>query len=95
MTDPITEKVLAAVASVKHIERERVSPDSSLEELGFDSLDATVLLFELEKQFETTISDEEFRTVRSVRDIVEEVSRLAANPGPDSGLDPVPPEAKE
>jgi acyl carrier protein len=77
VTDPFADKVLSAVASVKHIPRERVSPESSLQELGFDSLDATVLMFELEKQFQVTIPDDGVRSVRTVADIVEEVRKLA------------------
>ena len=83
MADPFAETVLSAVASVKHLAREKVSLESSLQELGFDSLDTTVLLFELEKQFQISISDEEVRTVRTVRDVVEGISRLVANAAPD------------
>lgn len=79
MTDPFTERVLSAVASVKRIPRERISLESSLEELGFDSLDKIVMLFELEKQFQISISDDEARSVRSVRDIVEGAAKLVAN----------------
>ena len=79
MTDHLSDKVLSAVASVKHIPREKVSVESSLQELGFDSLDATVLMFELEKQFQVTIPDDGVRSVRTVADIVAEVSKLAAS----------------
>ena len=78
MADPFTEKVLSAVASVKHLSREQVSLDRSLQELGFDSLDTTVLLFELEKQFQISIPDEGVRSVRTVRDVVDGVARLIA-----------------
>ena len=73
------EKVLSAVASVKHIPRERISLESSLEELGFDSLDKIVMLFELEKQFQVSISDDAVRSVRSVSDVVEGAAKLVAN----------------
>ena len=90
MTDPVTEKVLSAVASVKHIPQEQVSLDSTLQDLGFDSLDTTILLFELEKQFQFSISDEEVRSVRSVRDVAEGVVRLVGT----APLDSATPEGK-
>ena len=79
MADPFAEKVLSALASVKHIPRERISLESTLEELGFDSLDKIVMLFELEKQFQISISDDAVRSVRSVRDVVEGAAKLGAN----------------
>ena len=90
MADPFAEKVLSAVASVKHIAREQISLESSLQDLGFDSLDATVLMFELEKQFQVSISDDEVRSLRSVRDIVDGIGRLVAN----ASLDPALPEGR-
>jgi len=78
VADTFTENVLCAVASVKRLPRERISLESSLVELGFDSLDTMVLLFELEKQFQISISDEAVRAVRSVRDVVDGVATLVA-----------------
>lgn len=83
MVDSLAEKVLAAVASVKRISPEQVALESSLQELGFDSLDTTVLLFELEKRLQVSIPDEAARTVRTVRDIVEGVAKLTATPSLD------------
>lgn len=84
VSDALTEKILATLAAVKHLPRDKVSLDSSLQELGLDSLDTITLLFELEKQFHIAISDEQVRSLRSVRDIVEGVRRLAAGAALDS-----------
>ena len=84
MADLFTEKVLSAVASVKHIQREQIALDSALQELGFDSLDTTVLLFELEKQFQISIPDEAVRSVRTVGDVVDGVARIIAGASRDS-----------
>lgn len=81
--EPFTERVLAALASTKHIPREQISLESSLPDLGFDSLDKVTLLFELEKQFQLSIPDEEVRSIHSVRDIVEAISRLVASASSD------------
>ncbi len=78
VSDAFSEKILATLAAVKHMPRDKVSLDSSLAELGLDSLDTITLLFELEKQFHISISDEHVRSLRSVRDVVEGVRQLAA-----------------
>lgn len=80
--EQVAEKVLLALASVKHIPRERISLESSLQDLGFDSLDKITLLFELEQQFQLSIPDEQLRPIRSARDVVEEISKLVANGSP-------------
>jgi acyl carrier protein len=77
MPDEIAEKVLTVLASVKRIPRESISLDSGLQELGVDSLDTIVLVSELEDQMKIVISDEAVRSIRSVRDIVEGVRKLA------------------
>jgi acyl carrier protein len=79
MMDENSEKVVSAIASVKHIPREMISLDSSLEGLGFDSLDRITLLFELEKQFNISVPDDAVPALRVVRDVVEGVARLVAN----------------
>jgi acyl carrier protein len=79
MPDPVTEKVISTLASVKHIPRENISLESSLPELGFDSLDTITLLFELESQFKVSISDEAAKSIRCVRDIVDGINQLSAS----------------
>lgn len=78
MTDSVVEKVVAALASLKHLSHERITLDSSLADLGFDSLDVVTMLFELEKEFEISIPDAEARSVSTVRDIAEGVRKLLA-----------------
>ena len=78
MDDVVAEKVISVLASVKRIPRESISLDSSLENLGLDSLDVITMLFELEKEFQISIPDDEARLVRNVRDIVEGVRKLLA-----------------
>ncbi len=78
MSDPIIEKVLSLVAAVKRLPPERVRVDSTLEELGFDSLDRVNLLFEVEGAFDISISDEQARSIKSVREVVDGVRALTA-----------------
>ncbi len=80
MPQPIAEQVFATLASVKRIPREKITLDSSLAELGMDSLDAITMLFELENAFKISIPDEQARSIRCVRDIVEGIEKLLIAP---------------
>jgi acyl carrier protein len=77
--DAITGKVLAAVAGVKHLQPEAVSPDQSLIDLGFDSLDTVNLLFVLEEEFKISISDDEAGRIRTVGDIIAGIRQLTSS----------------
>ena len=79
MSDGMAETVLAILASVKRIPREQIALDSRLQDLGIDSLDTIVLLCELEEKFQISIPDEQARSIRNVRDIVEGIRRLVEN----------------
>ena len=79
--DAVTEQVLSLVAVVKRIPREQVRADSSFEQLGIDSLDGTTLLFEVEGAFDISIPDEQARSIRSVRQMIEGVKALLAAAG--------------
>ncbi len=76
MSDAVTEKIVSTLASVKHIPADKIALDSSLQDLGVDSLDTFTLLFELENQFQISIPDDEAKAIRSVNDIVEGVKKL-------------------
>ncbi len=73
-----TAEILAAIAKSERIPVERITLDSSFEELGIDSLDGFNLLYEVENQFNVTISDEDAREIRDVRSLIAVVERLLA-----------------
>jgi acyl carrier protein len=77
MTD-VEKKVCAIIAQQKRIDPERVTIDSSFEELGLDSLDAVNILFELEGAFDISISDEQARKIKNVREMVDGVKALVS-----------------
>ena len=76
MSDEFTQRVLKTIASAKRIPPETVTIDSEFQTLGIDSMDAVEILFALENEFDINIPDDEVRTVKSVRDLVEGVWRL-------------------
>jgi acyl carrier protein len=80
--EQLAEKVLSALGSIKHIPRETISLETSLQDLELDSLDKITLLFELELHLDLSIPDEEFRSVRTVSDVVEAISKLMAKSSP-------------
>ena len=76
MSDELAERVQSVIASSKRIPREQVTIDSTLEGLGLDSLDQLNLLFALESEFNISISDEQAKSIRTVREMVEGVGKL-------------------
>jgi acyl carrier protein len=86
MADPVAEKVIATLASVKRIPADKITVDTNLQELGIDSLDVFTLLFELENAFKISIPDDDVRSIRTVNDIVEGIKKLLAAAPPNTSL---------
>lgn len=78
--DTIAEQVISVIALAKRMPRETVPLDSSLAELGFDSLDTVVLVSDLEDHFTIRIADGDAHSIRTVRDVVEGVKKLKDAP---------------
>lgn len=86
MSDLVTEKVIATLASVKRIPVDKITVNTNLQELGIDSLDVFTLLFELENAFKISIPDDDVRSIRTVNDIVEGIKKLIAAAPPDTSV---------
>lgn len=71
------EQIQAALVELFEIEPGQISPEARLnEDLEIDSIDAVDLLDRLRRQTGRKISAEEFRTVRTVGDLVDAVHAL-------------------
>ena len=70
------------IAKQKRIPSDQVTIDSTFQELGLDSLDAVNILFELEGEFNISISDDQARQIKDVRQMIEGVSALIAEKKP-------------
>jgi acyl carrier protein len=93
MSDELAGKVISILASVKHIPREKITLESSLADLGFDSLDTISMLFELESAFQISIPDEKARSIRNVHEIVSGIRALISEQAaPGTSLESVPSE---
>jgi len=55
-----------------------VSPTSTFEELGLDSLDAINLVFEVESAFNISVPDSVANSMTSVPQVVEELRKILA-----------------
>ncbi|HVB85599.1 MAG TPA: acyl carrier protein [Candidatus Dormibacteraeota bacterium] len=78
MSDPVAEKVIATLASVKRIPADTIQLDTNLQDLGIDSLDVFSMVFELENAFQISIPDDDVRSIKTVNDVVEGIRKLLA-----------------
>lgn len=76
MQEAIEERVRRAVAAAAHTDVERLTPDTTFEELGMTSLDALALIADLEEEFGVEIPNEDAMSLRDVRQAVECVRAL-------------------
>ena len=82
MPEQLTQRVLSVIAATQRISPERVTIDSSFQELGIDSMDGINILFALENEFDITIPDDQAKQIRSIREMVEGIQKLVAqSPG--------------
>jgi acyl carrier protein len=91
MADEVAEKVISTLASVKRIPADSIKLDTSLQDLGIDSLDVFTLLFELENAFKISIPDDDVRSLKTVNDIVEGMKKIIAATPPAPPLDSATP----
>jgi len=82
MSDPLTQRVLSCIAATQRISPEKVTIDSSFQELGIDSMDGINILFALENEFDITIPDEQAKQIHSIREMVEGIQKLVAEKSP-------------
>ena len=76
MPDELSEKVIRIIAETEHIPVEKVTLDSSFQDLNIDSLDGMQILFALEQEFDINIPDDAAREIRGVRGMVDGVRQL-------------------
>ena len=79
MSEELIQKVRSVIATAQRLPIEKVTIDSSFEELGIDSMDGVNILFALENEFNITIPDEAAKQIRNVREMMEGVEKLLAD----------------
>jgi acyl carrier protein len=78
--DDIFAQVKATLIDLFEVDEAAVTPDAQLyQDLELDSIDAIDLVVHLQKLTGKKIKPEEFKSVRSVNDVVDAVERLLAD----------------
>ena len=85
MQETIEERVKRAVAAASHTAVERLTPDTTFQELDMTSLDALALIADLEEEFGVEIPNEDAMSLRDVRQAVECVRALTTTAGASGG----------
>ena len=75
--DEVLDKLTGYLEELFEVPRDRITLDSNLyEELDLDSIDAVDLLVKLQGLIGRRIKPEEFKTVRTVRDVIDCVEQM-------------------
>lgn len=75
--EEVLDQITAALVELFEIAPERITPEARLnEDLEIDSIDAVDLMDRLRRQTGRKISAEDFRSVRTVGDLVDAVHTL-------------------
>lgn len=67
----VLEKIKAIICSQFDIDEDDITADSTLDELGIDSIDAVDLAMNIEDEFEVEIPDDELENFKCVGDVVK------------------------
>ncbi|MGE5568717.1 MAG: phosphopantetheine-binding protein [Rhodospirillales bacterium] len=86
MSDELIRRVISCIAASQKLPEEKITIDSTFEELGIDSLDGVNILFALENEFNINIPDEGAQGIRGVRQLVEALEKLIPSAGPADAL---------
>ena len=76
MSDSVQSRVLKVVETARQMPPGSISPETTFEELGIDSLDRLNLLFDLEGEFDIQINDEQAKSVTNIREMIEGIQIL-------------------
>ena len=67
----VFDRVKEIIVDELGVDAEAVTIDTTLEDLGADSLDAVELIMQIEEEFEVEIPDEVASNMKTVKDIVD------------------------
>ena len=69
--DAVEKKVVEIIARVLKMPVEKIRPEARFkDDLGSDSLDLVLLLYEMEDQLDLKLSDDEVRKIQTVGDAI-------------------------
>jgi acyl carrier protein len=71
MSEEVFDKIKDLIVTKKGVEAEKVTIESSFEELGMDSLDAVELVADMEEIFNVNIPNTDLQNFKTIRQAVE------------------------
>lgn len=70
------EKIKAIVVDQLNIsDEDMITMDTTLEDLGADSLDMVEVIMAIEDEFDVQIKDEDLESLKSVKDLIDYISK--------------------
>ena len=76
MFEQTAQRVVEVIANTQKIEKNKVTLDSTFEELQIDSLDGLNIVFALENEFDIDIPDDQAKELSTVRQAAERIHAL-------------------
>ena len=70
------QKITSIVAEKLHIDAAAINPQSTLQDLGADSLDMVDIVMKIEEEFGIEINDEAAESLHNVQDVINYVHEL-------------------
>jgi len=80
MNQNLVDAVITAISKQKGLDSSSIDLNSSLPELGVNSLDAISIVYDIEDRFDIEVPNEMLADLESVRDIVDKLSTLITVP---------------
>ena len=74
----IETQVIQIVSGAAMVDPSRIRPETSLAEMGVDSLAQIECVFSLEEAFQIEVAEEELWKLRTVRDVIDAVKQALA-----------------
>lgn len=75
--DAIKDNVVAIVADKLNIDKSKITEQSTLAELGADSLDLVEIIMRMEEKFDVEINDEQAEKLCNVGQVIDYIESLA------------------
>jgi acyl carrier protein len=74
--EQLTDRVVRIITEQQKLPPGKVTPDSTFQELGIDSLDGVQLLFAFEEEFDITIPEHVAQNMKTVGQVVEGLEKV-------------------
>lgn len=76
LTNALTERVTMIIAELKQLPVASIGAETPFRELGMDSLDGINMIYEIENEYNVSISNEEAAEISSVQQLVAKLQSL-------------------